>query len=139
MDLEADLRRAAELFDPVPPHLVRGAISAFTWRTIDAELAELVFDSLDQPLAVRGPGQPRLLTFRADEVVVEVELDDQLLVGRVSPATAAEVRVQHGGVEVAVTADGLGRFTVRGLASGPLRLRCTFDDGRSLVTDWIAA
>ena len=138
MDLEADLRRAAELFDPVPPHLVRGAISAFPWRTIDAELAELVFDSLDQPLAVRGPGQPRLLTFRVDEVVVEVELEGNNLVGRVSPA-AAEVLIQHGGGEVTVGADGLGRFTVGGLASGPLRLRCTFEAGRSLVTDWITA
>jgi len=138
MEIEDELRQAAELFDPVPAQLKRAAIAAYTWRTIDAELAELVFDSLDQPLAVRSSDQPRLLTFRSNDLVVEVELDARNLVGRVS-LPPVEVIVQHSGGEVTVTADQLGRFTVRGLEPGPLRLRCRFDGDRSLVTDWIAA
>ena len=138
MDIEDELREAAELFDPVPAQLKRAAIAAYTWRTIDAELAELVFDSLDQPLAVRSSDQPRLLTFRSEELVVEVELDGGNLVGRVS-SPPVEVIVQHGGGEVAISADQLGRFAVRGLGQGPLRLRCRFDDDRWLVTDWITA
>src|SRR5688572_9434203 len=128
--LEDELRRAAELFDPVPARLKNALIAAYAWHTIDADLAELVFDSPGQPLAVRGPGQPRLLTFRSDELVIEVELDDSNLVGRVNVAPL-EVVVLHSGGEVAITADGLGRFAVRGLAAGPLRLRCAFEGGRS--------
>jgi hypothetical protein len=138
MDLEDELRQAAELFDPIPARLKQTVIAAYTWRTIDAELAELVYDSLDQPLAVRGPDQPRLLTFRSDELFIEVEIDGGNLVGRVS-VPPVEMVVQHRGGEIAVTSDPLGRFAVRDLEQGPLRLRCGFEGNRTLVTDWIAA
>ena len=47
------LRRAASQFDPPPPAVIEAARSSFTWRTIDAELAALVFDSgVDQPVTV---------------------------------------------------------------------------------------
>src|SRR5216684_8898574 len=62
-ELEEELRRAAARFDPVPGELLRAAASVFTWRTIDAELAELVFDSLvdhDEVSLVRGPAERRL-------------------------------------------------------------------------------
>src|SRR5688500_9386673 len=101
MDLEDELRQAAELFDPVPARLKQAAVAAYAWRTIDAELAELVFDSFDQPMAVRGPGRPRLLTFRSEELLIEVELDERHLVGRVSSPPVA-MAIQHGGGEAAV-------------------------------------
>jgi hypothetical protein len=44
--LEHELRRLAAGLDPAPPELVQAAADAFSWRNIDAELAELVFDSL---------------------------------------------------------------------------------------------
>ena len=42
------------------------ARAAFTWRTVDAELMELTYDSLDEPDTVRGVAvgtQPRALSF----------------------------------------------------------------------------
>lgn len=62
-ELEGRLRQAAELFDPVPDSLLRVATGAYSFRTIDAELADLTFDSLAGPAPVRGGEQPRLLTF----------------------------------------------------------------------------
>jgi hypothetical protein len=65
--LEAGLRDAAARFDPVPAELIQAAVAAFSWRTADAELAALAFDSLlDQPgdALVRSAGGPRLLSFR---------------------------------------------------------------------------
>jgi len=57
--LEAGLRDAAARFDPVPAELIQAAVAAFSWRTADAELAALAFDSLlDQAgdALVRGAG-----------------------------------------------------------------------------------
>ena len=143
-DLERELRQAAEVLDPVPAHLLPRAVAAFAWRTIDADLAELAFDSLAEPAApVRGPGQPRLLTFRTDEQIIELELDtegtDRRLVGRITPATAADVEIRHERGTTRVTADHLGRFAAGGLAPGPMRLRCDpAAPGAAIVTDWFS-
>ena len=54
-----ELRRAASRFDPPPPAVVEAARSSFTWRTIDAELAALVFDSgVDRPVHAVARGRP---------------------------------------------------------------------------------
>ena len=44
---------------------VAGARAAWTWRTIDEELAELVFDSAAELTGVRSEDTARQLTFRA--------------------------------------------------------------------------
>ncbi len=150
-ETERELRDAAELQDPVPPHLVRAAVTAVAWRTVDADLAELVFDSLAEPAAaVRGPDRPRLLTFRAGGptaaggLTVELELASEgatrHMIGRLSPAAALELEVRHSRGAVTVCADALGRFAAGGLAPGPVRLRCRpAGDGPAVVTDWFTA
>ena len=65
-ELEAELRRLAADREPVPAELVQAAVDAFGWRNIDAELAELVYDSLidtDEASLVRGPPGQRLVSF----------------------------------------------------------------------------
>jgi hypothetical protein len=144
-EMEQELRRAADLLDPVPAHLVSMAVAAFAWRTIDADLAELVFDSLAEPTSasVRGSGQPRLLTFRAGELILEVELDPEgttrRLIGRMTPAAPVEIEIRHARGTVTVTADTLGRFAAGGLPPGSMRLRCQpRGAGPAVVTDWFA-
>jgi hypothetical protein len=56
------LRAVASRADPVPAGVVVAARGAFQWRTIDAELAELVYDSWVDDVAlvgVRATGGPR--------------------------------------------------------------------------------
>jgi hypothetical protein len=153
--IERELRDAAQLLDPVPPHLVRAATGAFAWRTIDADLAELVYDSLAEPaaavrgvavpgVAVPGAEQPRLLTFRTSALTVELEVVGEgatrRVVGRVSPAGPADLEVRHGRGMVTVSADGLGRFAAGGLAPGPVRLRVQpVGEAPAVVTDWFSA
>jgi hypothetical protein len=146
-DLERELREAAERLDPVPAHLSQWAVEAFTWRTIDAELAELVFDShaASEPALVRGAEQPRLLTFRAGDLSIEVEIagagDPRQLVGQLVPAQPAEIDVETrpGEQRSTVAVDELGRFLVTPPADpGPLRLRCRAAGDRAVVTDWFA-
>jgi hypothetical protein len=145
-ELERELRDAAGLLDPVPDRLVRAAAGLFSWRTIDADLAALVFDSADaQPAAaVRGPGQPRLLTFTAGSLSIELEIDgagaERAISGRLVPAQPAEIEVRLGGQRLTTTADDLGRFRLTATGSGPvsLRVRPAGPGSRAVVTEWVS-
>lgn len=140
---ERDLRAAQDLIDPVPAHLLDRAVGAFAWRTIDADLAELVFDSVTEPATVRGDDQPRLLTFRASAATLEFELTPHgaalRLVGRISPAAPGDLEIRAGGDTLVVTPDDLGRFTAAGVRPGPLQLRWRPTGGAQVVTEWLAA
>ena len=64
-DLLELVGRALRAADPVPDRVIDGARAAWTWRTIDEELAELVFDSAAELTGVRSEDTARQLTFRA--------------------------------------------------------------------------
>jgi len=146
-ELEEELRRAAARFDPVPGELLRAAASAFTWRTIDAELAELVFDSLvdhDEVSLVRGPAERRLLSFQAGQLSIDLEVTSTAsgrgLVGQLVPARQASVEIRAGDSAIFVEADELGRFRAGPVPPGPMSLRCSpaaAEPGPAVVTDWV--
>jgi hypothetical protein len=142
--LLARLRRIAAEADPVPELVIQAARSAFGLRELDAQLAELVRDSaVDVPAtSVRGPGA-RLLSFEVGDVAVECEINERdlrrdilgQLVGGNASGVAAEV---PGAAAVTVPVDERGRFSVRDLPAGPVRLRCRLADGTTVVTSWAA-
>ena len=68
--LEEQLRQIIERLDPVPERLLAAAKDCYTWRTVDSDLAELVFDSMaeDHGVLVRGADDPRLLSFEAHDL-----------------------------------------------------------------------
>src|SRR6185312_17019847 len=72
--LLAELRNVVDQADPIPEPVVAAAKAVFTWRTIDAELAELVADSFVTAAGTRTADAARLLTFQADDTEVEVEI-----------------------------------------------------------------
>lgn len=144
--LLAALRAVAGTVDPVPPGVVEAAKASITWRSIDAELAELAYDSLlDDALLVgtRSEVAPRSLTFEAADVVVEVEVvdtgDRRRLLGQLVPPRPAEVQVRHSGGLIRVDADEVGRFSAAGVAAGPVSLRCRVPgrDGPPVETPWV--
>ena len=135
----------AARMDPVPAAVLEAARSSFTWRTIDAELAEIAFDSVvEQPLAgVRGPVTgPRLLTFEAPGLVVELEVTEvaerRRLVGQLVPTGSADVDVRHGDGTTTATADDMGRFAVDEVPGGPVSVRVVRPDTDPVETDWIS-
>ena len=54
-----ELRMVIQKGDPVPPEVLQAARESFTWRTIDAELAALTYDS-----AVDDPATSAARSFR---------------------------------------------------------------------------
>lgn len=140
--------RLAVREETVPPEIVAAAKAVYSWRTIDAELAELAYDSSeDRELAgVRGQSGPRLLTFEAGESVIEVEVEssgrERRLTGQVVPAQAAHLELhrvdQDGALDLEV--DDLGRFRADAVVPGRLRLLCRFAPdagGGTLLTEWV--
>jgi len=141
-----ELRRAASQFDPPPPAVLAAARSSLTWRTIDADLATLVFDSgVDRPVtAVRGGEGPRLMTFSSPSLNIEVEVANlgshRQLVGQLIPPQVAEIDVHHATGTTSVQADQLGRFRAEQIGSGPVRLHCRFaatPSAQPVVTEWV--
>lgn len=129
-----DLRRVTSELDPIPEHVLAAAHAAIGWRTIDAELAELIADSaVDEPaLLVRGSAQPRALTFEAPGLTIELEAehaaaDELRLSGQLVPPQPADVTIRQPAGLLALRADDRGRFAARGIAPGPLSLRCRLD------------
>ncbi|MGH9246631.1 MAG: hypothetical protein ACRD29_20445 [Acidimicrobiales bacterium] len=143
------LRAVAREVDRVPGEVVEAAKAGWTWRTIDAELAELTYDSwADQKelAGVRGVSAAtptsRLLSFEATSVAVELEVmieaGERRLMGQLVPGRPGVVEVHHRrGVE-AVEADAVGRFTVASVAAGLFRLTVRpSGDPRAIATAWI--
>ena len=142
--LEDELRQIIEQVDPVPENLLAAAKDCFTWRTIDGDLAELVFDSVagDHRVLVRGADHARLLSFKAAGLTVEVQVTGvgqaRRIIGQLAPPQRARVRIRQGPDVRALDADELGRFSGV-LREGPFSLMCTgiAAGSRPVVTDWI--
>lgn len=138
--LLAELGTTLDELDPVPAVATEFARAAFTWRSIDAELAELVFDSADDQLAgVRSAGGGRQMTFRAPGLEIEVVVmaeGARRLVGQLVPPQAAEIELLYQSEVRSATSDSLGRFTFLDVPVGPVSIRCTVE-GTTIQTDWM--
>jgi hypothetical protein len=127
---------------------LRGLVAraALTWRTIDAELAELMRDSAELDagaLALRGAATgPRLLSFESPRLAIEAEVTvtgprRRRLAGQILPPLPVTVTLEQGGVRLTAEADELGRFAFDRLGAGPARLRAALPDGgMEVATPW---
>ena len=142
-ELMVELAAAVEEETAVSDRRRAAAKAAFTWRTVDAELAELLHDSaLDVGAAVRsGTDGPRMLSFRRAAVTLEVEVDGEQVLGEVvdeheGETAPATVTLQRPDAEDrTVEADASGFFRFDGIESGPVRF-VVARAGWSLTTPW---
>jgi hypothetical protein len=150
--LAADLSTMFTRFDPVPDAVRAAASASLSWRDPDAELAALIADSaaaVGEPVGVRGAPEalagPRLLTFDAGEVSVDLEIEvganRSRLVGQIASGWPARVAVEHATGSRSVEVDRLGRFIVADLPRGLLRVRVDPLDAaaRPVLTEWFTA
>jgi hypothetical protein len=141
---ETLLARLAEAFatvDPVPEHVRAAARAAFGWRRLEATLAELTADSVEEaPSGVRG-GDHRLLVFTGPDVAVEIEVTgdgpDREIVGKLAPPASADIAVRHVRGQVPARTDRGGHFVVPAIPAGPVSLVFQLADASSIVTSWV--
>jgi hypothetical protein len=138
-DLMAELAQAVAEGDAVTDRRREAARAAFTWRSVDAELMELLHDSaLEAGAAVRGAGDPgRMLSFGRGGLIVELEVGAGAVTGQVLPAQDATLTLQTTGAEDrTVAADGAGFFRIEEVGSGPVRFVVTTSE-HTLTTAWV--
>jgi hypothetical protein len=138
--LVQELRAAVNRVGVPTARMIAAAQAAYSWRTVDAELAALTHDSLtDESTLVRGgSAMPRTLAFESARVAVELEQTEDGLVGQLVPPATGEVTLlgPDGELESA-SVDELGCFSFDRAPHGPVRLRCRTSSG-VMITEWIS-
>jgi hypothetical protein len=143
--LLAALREALAEREAVPPAFVAAAKGAYAWHNIDAELAQLTYDSREEAMAGAGlrseSATIRALSFASAHLSIEVEITGESLLGQLIPARpgTVEVQVPDGGTET-VPVDEAGCFTVDPKPGGTFRLRCRTEHTGTqtdVLTGWV--
>jgi len=137
-ELLAELRAAVAEAEQVTDRQREAARAAFTWRTVDAELAELLHDSALESAAVRGDDAARTLTFASGPLTLEVEIDGDTVMGQVVGAAAETVLMQRSiADDFPLPVDPSGFFRIKGVAPGPVRFVVQAGDW-TLTSPWVA-
>jgi hypothetical protein len=140
-ELLVALREAVRARLAVPDEFVQAGKDAFAWHNIDAELAQLTYDSTREPeqaMSMRAEAASiRALTFTSAHLTIELEVTQDGLVGQVVPAQPATITVQsQSDSPTSVTADEIGCFSIQPIPSGPFRLECRTAAGLDVLTGW---
>lgn len=129
----------AESQHPDTEALTAGALAAFSFRTMDQELASLVYDSMLEPDLIgaeRSLDAARTIVFESDEVSLQIEIRAAGMIGQVVPPGKATVTAEDpDGNRTEVVTDDLGCFTLDRPGRGPMRLYIR-TAGTSVVTRW---
>ncbi len=136
----AELKDALHEAVHVPRSVLEAGYSAYAWRTIDAELAELTYDSITEDPALAGARSEqaplRALTFATGSVTLELQIEGPVVLGQVVPPRAGELLVSlQDGSSSTVAVDDLGCFTVDPIPAVPFRLRLAGEP--PVATGWI--
>ena len=142
--LLAALRESMRARQAVPDEFVEMGKSAYTWHNIDAELAQLTYDSgreqdRDVAASVRSEtASIRALTFTSAHLSLELEVTESSLLGQIIPPRAGTIETQtRAGATTTTPVDEIGCFAVDPIPASPFRLRCRITDGADVLTGWI--
>jgi hypothetical protein len=140
--LQEVLRDALSIARELPPGFVNAGKAVYAWRTIDAELAALTYDSAwdaeELTLTRAESAILRTLTFASDALTIELELTEREVLGQISPPQAGTVRLAADTEDVGTLIDDLGFFIVRPAPRRPFRLVFEFAAGVTVATGWIS-
>ena len=139
-ELLAALGEAMRARRGVPEWFVETGKNAYAWHNIDAELAQLTYDSLGdrQRAAVRSEAASiRALTFTSSRLSIELEVGDGSLIGQIIPPRAGTLEVHTTAGVTSSPVDDIGSFAVTPIPTSPFRLRCRTEDGADVLTGWI--
>lgn len=135
-DALASIPEPSDPADMPPPSVVEGARWVHDWLNMEAELAELTYDSTgDRELAgVRSTGSLRELTFVSDGRTIRLSLEPGhrtvTVVGTVEPPAAGRMQLVVGGEVFSGDIDPIGEFVVDGVAHGTVLAFVDTDGGK---------
>ncbi|MDR2984137.1 MAG: hypothetical protein LBV34_04770 [Nocardiopsaceae bacterium] len=140
--LLAALREAVAARQAVPAKFIETGKNAFAWHNVDAELAQLTYDSSRDEGAlakVRAEtASVRALTFSSARFMIELEVTTTGLLGQVMPPGEGTIEAESQSGDTTVAAiDEAGGFSLEPLPASPFRLRCRTAAGGDVVTGWI--
>jgi len=139
--LLAALGEALRARQAVPEWFVEAGKNAYAWHNIDAELAQLTYDSSrdeDTIAAVLSEAASiRALTFTSGRLSIELEVAESSLLGQIIPPRAGTLEVHTTAGVTCSPVDEIGCFVVDPIPSSPFRLRCRTADGADVLTGWI--
>ena len=138
--LLAALGDAIRARQAVPDSFIDMGKGAYAWHNIDAELAQLTYDSSREPAAgLRSEtASIRALTFTSAHLSLELEVTDGSLLGQVIPPQAGTLETQtRAGTTTSTPVDEIGCFAVEPIPASPFRLRYRTADGADVLTGWI--
>jgi hypothetical protein len=126
----------------VPPWFVETAKNAYAWHNVDAELAQLTYDSSrDRELSASLRSEAasiRALTFTSAHLSIELEIAKSSLLGQIMPPQEGTIEAQtQNGATMPAAIDEIGCFSIEPIPPGPFRLHCHTRDGTDVVTGWI--
>jgi hypothetical protein len=136
------LGEAIKARQAVPSWFVETGKNAFAWHNIDAELAQLTYDSNDdrrEAAVMRSEtASIRSLTFTSAHLSLELEVTENSLLGQIIPPRPGALEIHTRAGEISTTeVDEIGCFSVDPIPDRPFRLRCRTADGTDVLTGWI--
>ena len=139
--LLAALREAMKARQAVPSWFVEMATNAYAWHNVDAELAQLTYDSetdLARAAATRSEAASiRALTFTSPHLTLELEVAESSLIGQIIPPRAGILEIHTPAGVTSSPVDEIGCFAVDPIPASPFRLRCRTADGIDALTGWV--
>ena len=140
-ELLAALGEAMRARQAVPEWFVETGKNVYAWHDIDAELAQLTYDSLvdrERAAVVRSEAASiRALTFTSARLSIELEVAKNSLLGRIIPPRAGTLEVHTATGVASSPVDEIGCFSVTPIPASPFRIRCRTEDGADVLTGWI--
>ena len=123
------LGEAIKASQAVPSWFVETGKNAFAWHNIDAELAQLTYDSNEdkrEAAVMRSEtASIRALTFTSAHLSLELEVTENSLLGQIIPPRAGVLEIHTRAGEISTTeVDEIGCFAVDPIPDSPFRLRC---------------
>jgi hypothetical protein len=140
--LLAALGESLKAHQAVPPRFIETAKNAYAWHNIDAELARLTYDSAREqdwaPSLRSETASIRALTFTSAHLTIELEINDDSMLGQVIPPEEGTVETQtQAGATTTTPVDQIGCFSITPIPASPFRLHCHTNNGSDVMTGWI--
>jgi hypothetical protein len=135
------LGEAIKARDAVPSWFVQTGKNAYAWHNVDAELAQLTYDSrtdADEMAVARSETATiRALTFTSAHLSIELEVANGSLFGQVVPPQAGTLEAHTKSGMTTSPVDEAGFFALEPIPASPFLLLFRATDGASVMTGWI--